>query len=71
MDYLLRYKGLPIAVVEAKEEVKPPDAGLGQAYGTLQRGFITDRFQKLRKWNRSLFVTVGEYEPEVCIASMG
>jgi len=31
VDYLLRYKGLPIAVLEAKEESKSPDAGLEQA----------------------------------------
>jgi type I restriction enzyme R subunit len=31
VDYLLRYKGLPMAVLEAKEEIKSPDTGLGQA----------------------------------------
>ncbi len=31
VDYLLRYKGLPIAVLEAKDEKKSPDDGLGQA----------------------------------------
>jgi type I restriction enzyme R subunit len=31
VDYLLRYKGLPIAVLEAKEETKSPDAGIEQA----------------------------------------
>ena len=31
VDYLLRYKGMPIAVLEAKEESKPSDAGLEQA----------------------------------------
>lgn len=31
VDYLLRYKGMLIAVLEAKEESKAPDAGLEQA----------------------------------------
>ena len=30
-DYLLRYRGMPIAVLEAKEENSLPDSGLGQA----------------------------------------
>ena len=28
-DYLLRYKGMPIAVLEAKDKRKSSDAGLG------------------------------------------
>lgn len=31
VDYLFRYKGMPIAVLEAKEESKSSDAGLSQA----------------------------------------
>jgi type I restriction enzyme R subunit len=30
-DYLFRYRGLPIAILEAKEESKSPDSGLEQA----------------------------------------
>ncbi len=33
VDYLLRYSGFPIAVVEAKSEGEPPEAGLEQAKG--------------------------------------
>jgi type I restriction enzyme, R subunit len=33
VDYLFRFKGLPIAVLEAKEETKSADAGLEQAKG--------------------------------------
>src|SRR5256885_2185015 len=34
VDYLLRYHGQMVAVVEAKEEADPGDSGLGQARGS-------------------------------------
>jgi len=33
VDYLLRYNGMPIAVLEAKEESRAPDEGLGGERG--------------------------------------
>ena len=56
----------PAFVTTIREEVFYEYAKLisRSAYGSLQRGFITDRFKKLRDGEISISVTIREWERE-------